>query len=698
MAFLFQGGMPPIPPNLLRPYDPNNPHAPPPTPLGPEIKALYVRVVEDSSALTLAEKHRVVGRLPPEQEDQICMEHFGLTWGELIAKALAAAEELSKEELDVVCDGAQTSNQREPGGGEVPYSGDAAWERFKQLYDWTGETMMGKQWRLSGRNLWKSHECVFVSEAGLHEVSSEELRSRFHAMGDKGEIPEGIRRDCFLVVDEDVLTWMDEVASKGREVQGSRWTVFLRAVNVDYEGKGRGDLGEISVPLPKVCDWLYYTLFAQTETWQQMHRKIRTRSYDLQMRRLLDTLRGRKHRRKAEEPDSEPPLPLLPAQRPRGITPTAITGDQVTTLGTFARLPPELRRRVLRAAFGDRTVHMDLRLSPPPRPKGNLTTAAAAHEHGAGSAPLSFPGTDKKNREWRWYGCVCHRLLPRDSADERRIFTARGVSPYIWPHRDACLRGEAVMCKFWAAGECECAVGALGWLRAGMAARWDGCALGWLRACRMAYAEGVEVLYATNTFVIESRDLLDALLAGRKVILPQRLSAVRELELRLEVLLIGDPNLLNAQGKDKMQMLPDLGGFAARFPGLQSLVVSFSDYLYNDPHLRPKDRLPEIERLLLQPLALMAERLVPQLERPVVVELPSNVFCDLGGLELEEERQGDEWGDGKGTWLRYPVGGSEGWYYVKEGVETDLFWDYQGRGRWLSAVVNHTDPYYVHLT
>ncbi|KAF6804028.1 hypothetical protein CSOJ01_10480 [Colletotrichum sojae] len=400
------------------------------------------------------------------------------------------------------------------------------------------------------------------------------------------------------------------------------------------------------------------------------------------MRRLLDILRGRQHRRKAEEPASEPPLPLLPAQRPRPVTPTAITGDQVTALGTFTRLPPELRQRVLRAAFGDRTLHMDLRLAPPRRRRGNLATAAAAYEHGAGSAPLSFTGNNKKNREWRWYGCVCHRLLPRDSAEERRIFTARGVSPYIWPHRDACLRGKAVMCKFWAAGECECAVGALGWLR----------------ACRMAYAEGVEVLYATNAFVIESWDLLDALLAGRRVIPPQRLAAVRELELRLEVLLFGDPTLLNTPSKGKMQMLPELAGLTAAFPALRSLVVSFSDYLYNDPSVRPKDRLPEIESLLLQPLALAAERLAPQLGRPIVVELPSNVFRELGGLALEEERRGDEWGDGKGTWLRYPISGSEGWYYVKEGVESDLFWDYQGRGRWLSAVVNHTDPYYVHLT
>ncbi|KAF6804027.1 hypothetical protein CSOJ01_10479 [Colletotrichum sojae] len=359
MAFLFQGAMPPIPPNLLRPYDPNNPHAPPPTPLEPEIKALYVRAVENPSVLTLAEKYRVLGRLPPDQEDEICMQHFGLTWGELIAKALADPEELSKEELDVICDGVQTKDlfhgvwyfgalpylsleedklkrhalrrarealdyeSAEPAakeralgrrraineslaeesyrykwiskvmdaglprwgfvvfrtGYDAKYSGDAAWERFRELYDRTGETMMGKQWRLSGRNLWKSHECVFVSEAGLHEASSEELRSRFRAMGEKEEIPEGIRRDCFLVVDEDVITWMDEVASKGKECQGSRWTVFLRAVNADYKGKEKGDLGEISVPLPKVCDWLYYTLFAQTETWQQLHRKIRTRRW-----------------------------------------------------------------------------------------------------------------------------------------------------------------------------------------------------------------------------------------------------------------------------------------------------------------------------------------------------------------------------------------------------------------------------------
>lgn len=50
---------------------------------------------------------------------------------------------------------------------------------------------------------------------------------------------------------------------------------------------------------------------------------------------------------------------------PPATTATAATADNlVAALGTFALLPPELRRRVLVAAFGERTLHLDLRPAP----------------------------------------------------------------------------------------------------------------------------------------------------------------------------------------------------------------------------------------------------------------------------------------------------------------------------------------------
>ncbi|KAL8294395.1 hypothetical protein RB597_007913 [Gaeumannomyces tritici] len=458
------------------------------------------------------------------------------------------------------------------------------------------------------------------------------------------------------------------------------------------------------------------------------------------MRSLLDTIRGRKKRRSDKEINSPvpppPPLPLLPAQRERPITPPANTTaaaaeNLVVALGTFACLPPELRRRVLVAAFGDRTLHLDLRLAPRGKRASGSVTSAGKYEHGRGMAPLSstrlavvgwgvpgemmagkYVGSKMKSdwSEWErcWYGCVCHRLLPRGSAMERRIFTARRRSPYIWPHRDFCIRGEAELCEAWppprpatagtqaqATGICDYAVGALGWLR----------------ACRQAYVEGIDVLYATNTFFLESRDLLDILMSSppdpyshipdacRRLLLPERLAMIRSLELRWEIVLFGDlprPSPWLDYNKGRLRLLPNLASLMVPFPNLRSLVVSFSGVLYNDWRVRPAGRLPEIDRLLLRPVALALAHIAPQLEKHAVVELPSNVFRDLEGFGLEEEQRGDEWGHGKGSWLRYPI--RDSFYYIKEGEESDLYWDHEGNHGSMSGIMNNTDPRHTHLT
>ncbi|KAJ0335194.1 hypothetical protein COL922a_009607 [Colletotrichum nupharicola] len=349
------------------------------------------------------------------------------------------------------------------------------------------------------------------------------------------------------------------------------------------------------------------------------------------MRRLLDAVRGGKKRRSDQEIDySElppPPLPLLPAQRPRPITPpataTAATADTVVAaLGTFALLSPELRRRVLVAAFGEHTLHLDLRPAPLGQQPSPPTAPGAAHEHGGGAAPLSWsrivvppavagetPATTasslsegyktrKKTApewewEWRWYGCVCHRVIPRWSPVDRLI-RARGRDPYVWPHR---------------------------------------------------------------------------------------LAQIRSLELRCEFLLFGDftlPFIARASDKERMRLLPDLADLAVPFPNLRSLVVTFPNILDNQRHADPDARLPEIDRLLLRPLALAFAHLAPQQEKHIVVELPSNVFRDIRGighrkgLGLEQEQRGDEWGDGRGLWLRYAIDGSL-YYYIKEGQESEIY-------------------------
>jgi hypothetical protein len=142
------------------------------------------------------------------------------------------------------------------------------------------------------------------------------------------------------------------------------------------------------------------------------------------------------------------------------------------------------------------------------------------------------------------------------------------------------------------------------------------------------------------------------------------------------------------------------------------LVLSFSGILYNDFQVRPAQVLNEIDCVLLRSIADAVARLPSQVQQQrVVVELPSNVFRDLNGddgapgLALEGEERGQEWGHGKGVWLRYPLsapstvhpgkgkrvedktggGIDQGlFYYIKEGAESDLYWGHDGNARSLS--------------
>ena len=432
------------------------------------------------------------------------------------------------------------------------------------------------------------------------------------------------------------------------------------------------------------------------------------------IRRFFDTIRGRRSNLNQAENNNNnnnnnssnpaetsplPCLPCLPSQRPRPLTPTAPSKNLVVALGTLATLPAELRRLVLVAAFGERTLHLDLRLSRPRRADCfDLLTRYAKNEHGLGSAPLgecAFPD-HAAPPAWRWYGCVCHRLIP--------------LSTYVHPHLDECLRGRA-NCEDWL---WECRIGVMGWLL----------------ACRQAYAEGIDVLYSTNTFFLESTALFNVLFCPtprrttQQLLLPQRLASITSLELRWELLLWGQithqrGNLWTSDplttplfaDKGRAQLAAYLCYLGEAFPNLQTLVLAFTDSLYHDVQVRPVWALEEIDRLLLRPIADAIARL-QHLQQQVVVELPSNVFDDLNGawtlkgspsLGLEVEKRGVQWpsAPGKTDWLRYPLSGAtvysagvEGgpveataggradqgrFYYIKKALESELTWDLGGR-------------------
>ncbi|KAF4334531.1 hypothetical protein FBEOM_11638 [Fusarium beomiforme] len=208
---------------------------------------------------------------------------------------------------------------------------------------------------------------------------------------------------------------------------------------------------------------------------------------------------------KREEHKDIPEPPTLPDPRPSILTPStsveALSQSQHTA-PLFQKLPPEIRREILIAAFGDRTVHMDLTYDHPSMP-GN--------RKGHTSSQVWWLGVDKtRPKSWYWRGCTCHRVPPpwQYTLSQKR-YSISAVAG------DGCCVGLAQNCWVWTENGKHrhlCWIGAMGWLL----------------ACRQAYVEGIEVLYSTNTIHIASATLLVDLPA---YIVPQRLSAITSLEI-----------------------------------------------------------------------------------------------------------------------------------------------------------------------
>ncbi len=164
----------------------------------------------------------------------------------------------------------------------------------------------------------------------------------------------------------------------------------------------------------------------------------------------------------------------------------------------FARLPCEIRRAILVAAFGGGRVHMDLRwdlpLLPrerrtpttelcgqfphagPPAPHGGFTADLQPESrHYVASRSLRQGGLDEWQRRtarrtplwaralpplaWQWWGCVCHREPPW----ALRVPWQRDLDFVSGPWKDECLVGWAPWCG--AAGGGSCHVGCMGWLQ-----------------------------------------------------------------------------------------------------------------------------------------------------------------------------------------------------------------------------------------
>ncbi|KAF5260725.1 hypothetical protein FOXYS1_8608 [Fusarium oxysporum] len=174
-------------------------------------------------------------------------------------------------------------------------------------------------------------------------------------------------------------------------------------------------------------------------------------------------------------------MPLLPNLRPRAMTPLGFRDEDPSETvqrpvplfqkSPWFKLPPNIRRDILRLAFGDRRVHMSL------------------------SFREKHTSDDEKVESWQWYGSICHRgetPRPRGNAAEQQEF---------W--EDDCKHGDIEPQK----------IGVMSWLI----------------SCRQNYAEMVDLLYSSNTIAMSGEAMISRI---GQLVLPQRLSAVTSLEIR----------------------------------------------------------------------------------------------------------------------------------------------------------------------
>ncbi|KFA81105.1 hypothetical protein S40288_01011, partial [Stachybotrys chartarum IBT 40288] len=178
------------------------------------------------------------------------------------------------------------------------------------------------------------------------------------------------------------------------------------------------------------------------------------------------------------EPEPEPPY--LPSVRSHALsTITLHTARDGQAQSPFFRLPVELRRQILIAAFGGRTLHMDLRFDRPLL-KGKVPKSQDRH---AGIITYRHEGNSGPKKVWEWSGSV---MQIATAAQERSRKTAS------LEHLDGCKPA----------------------------------------AKRGCYLEGIAILYSTNTFHIGTGPLLEHI---SRLVRPQRLESINSLEIMIEI-------------------------------------------------------------------------------------------------------------------------------------------------------------------
>ncbi|KAH6995884.1 hypothetical protein BKA56DRAFT_472834 [Ilyonectria sp. MPI-CAGE-AT-0026] len=319
------------------------------------------------------------------------------------------------------------------------------------------------------------------------------------------------------------------------------------------------------------------------------------------------------------------PIPTLPKNRPRPITPTETSEEQreagkpIARNGIFfEKLPAELRYKILVEAFGEQVVHMDLFYDHPFYLPGEVIELTLSNDyrpnHGGlngnqnakgGQSPLLV--NRHRPKQWAWRSSVCHR----DSPDAY----SRPPGRRVQPAQDRCRFGgrDRRYCESWPGeGPSKCFIGIMGWLL----------------SCRQAYLEGIEVLYSTNTFNMASKEMVMNL---PRLLIPQRLEAITSVEILWdwEPFLRQDETAAFMPLSDKKSFHAFLDFIPIAFPKIRSLYVSLQGKLhgYRTSQYPPpaEERFGILEETIMIPVDNMVRTLGTHVQ-DISVAIPSTLY------------------------------------------------------------------------
>ncbi|KAK7227960.1 hypothetical protein V2G26_000130 [Clonostachys chloroleuca] len=216
-----------------------------------------------------------------------------------------------------------------------------------------------------------------------------------------------------------------------------------------------------------------------------------------------------------------PPMPYLPAERPRPLTPSSPVRTGANESPLFNQLPYDVLQAILRSAFADYVLHIELDYDHPMIPLKN-----PANRHGARNGGRYWQQSEKpphtqsdyfvrvekwRSKRWQWWSCVCHR-------SHAPFASIRGTHWAGWCSGDDAWYDA---CKFGVCDYCEIIPGVCP----------QKChieIMGWLLSCHQAYCLGIKILYSMNTFHLSNPELI---LNLPRLLLPSRLAAITSLEM-----------------------------------------------------------------------------------------------------------------------------------------------------------------------